>query len=293
MRGEFKTNHPLAQYTSWGIGGPAEHFYWPADLKDLQVFLNQLSADEPLTWIGLGSNTLIRDAGIKGTVILTLNRLNQLESIDENSFRVEAGVTCAKASKYCVKNGFEEGAFFAGIPGTVGGALVMNAGAFGGETWPHVTHVETIDHAGNIYLRDAKEFKFSYRHVEGLNDQYFVAAHFHFKKGDPEKAQANLKALLQKRNESQPIGVRSCGSVFRNPPNDYAARLIEAAGLKGTVIGDAEISTKHANFIINRGHAKSSDIEQLIQLIQQKVLDLSGIQLVSECVILGETCSWQ
>ena len=286
--GELKFNHPLAQYTSWGIGGNAERFYWPADLSDLQNFLKQLPSSEPLTWIGLGSNILIRDGGIKGTVILTLNRLNQLTSLDEFSFRVEAGVTCAKASKYCVKQGFEEGAFFAGIPGTVGGALVMNAGAFGGETWPHVIAVETVDHQGNLYLRDPKEFKVSYRHVEGLNDQYFVAAHFRFNKGDPIKAQNDLKKLLHKRNQSQPIGVRSCGSVFKNPPGAYAAQLIEAAGLKGTVIGDAEISTKHANFFINRGKATATDIEQLIQFAQSKVQELYGVQLIPECIILGE-----
>ena len=286
LRGELKLKHPLAQYTSWGVGGPAERFYRPADLADLQNFLQQLPVNESLTWLGLGSNVLIRDTGIKGTVILTLNRLNQLTTLDEFSFRVEAGVTCAKASKYCVKNGFEEGAFFAGIPGTIGGALVMNAGAFGGETWSHVFAVETIDHQGRIRLREAAEFKFSYRHVEGLGDEYFVAAHFRFNKGDPAKAQANLKELLNRRNQSQPIGLRSCGSTFKNPPHDHAARLIETAGLKGTVIGDAEISTKHANFFINRGNATATDLEQLIQLAQQKVFLVHGVELVPECIFL-------
>lgn len=287
LRGELKFNHPLAPYTSWGVGGPAERFYWPADLNDLHDFLKQLPPDEKLSWIGLGSNLLIRDGGIKGTVILTLNRLNKLEALDEFSFRVEAGVTCAKVSKYCVKQGFEEAAFFAGIPGTVGGALVMNAGAFGGETWPHVIAVETIDHQGNLHLRDAKEFHYAYRHLEGLNQEFFVAGHFRFKPGNPEIAQKNLKELLQKRNQSQPIGVRSCGSVFRNPPGDYAARLIEAAGLKGVVIGDAEVSTKHANFIINRGKATATDIEALIELVQGKVQAIHGIRLIPECVMVG------
>jgi UDP-N-acetylmuramate dehydrogenase len=287
LRGELKCDHPLAQYTSWGIGGNAEQFYWPADLADLQNFIKQLPGDQALTWLGLGSNVLIRDSGIKGTVILTLNRLKQIEVLPENTIRAEAGVTCAKLSKLCVQYGFEDGAFFAGIPGTVGGALVMNAGAFGGETWPHVIAVETIDHHGHIHLRDPKEFEYAYRSVKGLGDQYFVAGHFRFANGNSVRAQTNLKLLLQKRNESQPIGVRSCGSVFKNPPGNFAARLIEAAGLKGTVIGDAEVSQKHANFIINRGNATAHDIEQLIALIQEKVKFMHGVDLIPECRVLG------
>ncbi len=287
LRGEFKKNHSLASYTSWGVGGPAEQFYWPADLLDLQNFLKQLPVEEPLTWIGLGSNSLIRDEGIKGTVILTLNRLNALDALDECSFRAEAGLSCAKASKYCVKQGFEAGAFFAGIPGTIGGALMMNAGAFGGETWSHVMAVETIDHEGNLYLRDPTEFKVGYRSVQGLGAQFFVAAHFKFDKGSSEKAQSAIKQLLQQRNLTQPIGMRSCGSVFKNPPGDYAARLIEVSGLKGARVGEAEVSTKHANFIINRGKATARDIEQLIYTVQQKVQELQGVLLVPECRILG------
>ncbi len=287
LRGEFKLDHPLASYTSWGVGGNADQFYWPADLEDLQNFLQQLPPDESLTFLGLGSNVLIHDAGIRGTVILTLNRLNQLKLIDENTFKAEAGLTCAKLSKFCVKHSFETGAFFAGIPGTVGGALKMNAGAFGGETWSHVIAVDTIDHAGKIHHRSAGEFKFSYRHVEGLGKEFFAAGYFRFPKGDGEKAQASLKNLLHKRNESQPIGLRSCGSVFKNPPGDFAARLIEAAGLKGTVIGDAEVSIKHANFIINRGEATASDIKQLIDLVQQRVEEIYSIKLEPECLLLG------
>src|SRR3990167_3289030 len=153
LRGELIYDHNLARYTSWRVGGNAEQFYRPADLKDLQNFLMQLPADEPLTWLGLGSNVLIRDGGIAGTVILTLNRLNQIGLVEPHIIRAEAGVTCAKLAKFCVKAGFENGAFFAGIPGTVGGALAMNAGAFGGETWQQVQQVETINRQGKITQR--------------------------------------------------------------------------------------------------------------------------------------------
>lgn len=289
LQGMLHHHYSLAPYTSWHVGGPAEHFYEPANLQDLQCFLQTLSPHEPLTCIGLGSNLLIRDAGIKGTVILTLGALNELTQIDPFTIRAEAGVPCAKLSKLCVKLGFEDGAFFAGIPGTVGGALRMNAGAFGGETWPHVVEIETINHRGKIEHRPPNTFQFAYRHVDGLaENEFFAAAHFRFTAGNSERAKMAIKELLQKRQNTQPIGTFNCGSVFRNPPNDFAARLIEAAGLKGTVIGDAEVSQKHANFIINRGNASAADIENLIQLVQDRVLATHHVQLIRECIIVGE-----
>ena len=289
LQGILHHQYSLAPYTSWHIGGSAEHFDTSANLQDLQHFLLQLPETEPLTYIGLGSNLLVRDGGIKGTVILTLGALNEMTQIDSLTIRVESGVPCAKLSKLCVKLGFENGAFFAGIPGTIGGALRMNAGAFGGETWPHVVAIETIDRRGKIEHRSPDIFQFSYRHVEGLaENEFFAAAHFRFTAGNSERAKAAIKELLQKRQNTQPIGTFNCGSVFRNPPNDFAARLIETAGLKGTVIGDAEVSQKHANFIINRGHATAADIENLILLVQDRVLAMHHIQLIRECVIVGE-----
>lgn len=287
LRGDLLYDHNLAEYTSWRVGGNAERFYRPADMKDLQNFIAQLPADEPLTWLGLGSNVLIRDGGIPGTVILTLNRLNEIAIISPGVIRAEAGVTCAKLAKFCVKAGFEKGAFFAGIPGTVGGALAMNAGAFGGETWRHVQRVETMDHRGQIFQRTPEEFKIAYRHVEGLNNQYFAAGYFHFAAGDAAQTKEDVQQLLKKRSETQPIGSYSCGSVFRNPPNDYAARLIETAGLKGTKIGDAEVSQKHANFILNLGKATAADLENLIQLVHDRVREIHGVQLIKEVHILG------
>lgn len=288
LQGELITDHNLARYTSWRVGGNAERFFCPYDLADLQNFLVQLPATEPLTWLGLGSNVLVRDGGVEGTVILTLNRLKEINAMDENTVRAEAGVTCAKLSKFCIKSGFEEGAFFAGIPGTVGGALAMNAGAFGGETWRHVVAVETIDHHGKIHVRQPNEFKVGYRQVEGLGDEYFVAGHFQFEIGDSKRAKETINRLLKQRNETQPIGKYSCGSVFRNPEGDYAARLIESAGLKGTSIGDAEVSSKHANFILNKGNATAADIESLINYIAQKVHQQKGVELIREVHVIGK-----
>ena len=291
VRGDLIYNHNLARYTSWRVGGNAERFYRPADLADLQNFLAQLPTNEPLTWLGLGSNVLIRDGGVKGTVILTLNRLNKVSFFKEDErlmISAESGVTCSKLAKFCANQGLEEGAFFAGIPGTVGGALAMNAGAFGGEMWRHVVRVKTVDHGGFLHKRWPNEFKISYREIQGLNNQFFVVGYFHFNQGDAAKAKKAICALLKKRSSSQPIGAFSCGSVFRNPPGDYAARLIESAGLKGIRIGNAEVSEKHANFILNKGKANAFDIEHLIQHVVQRVYKTHGIQLIKEIHILGD-----
>jgi UDP-N-acetylmuramate dehydrogenase len=286
FQGQLLLNEPLADYTSWHVGGIAQRLYKPADLADLAAFLATLPADEALTWLGLGSNVLIRDGGITGTVILTLGALTKL-TLAAQIIRAEAGVTCAKLAKFCAKEQFSKGTFFAGIPGTVGGALAMNAGAFGGETWQYVVAVETIDRDGRIKKRLPEDFQIAYREVQAPPNEWFVAGYFGFPTGNTEQTQQDIKALLKKRNETQPIGEFSCGSVFRNPPDDYAARLIESCGLKGKRIGNACVSTKHANFIINNKTATAHDIEQLIQLVQDTVYQKTGVRLVRECHLLG------
>ncbi|MDF3055071.1 MAG: murB [Gammaproteobacteria bacterium] len=288
LRGELRYDEPLAKHTSWHVGGNARQVYKPADLQDLSVFLSTLPEKETIIWLGLGSNILIRSGGINGTVILTQGGLNELIAQDNGAVRVEAGVTCAKLAKFCAKTNLEKGAFFAGIPGTVGGALAMNAGAFGGETWEYVTAVETIDRQGNIQKKSREDFEIAYREVKRKENEWFVAGHFLFPLGDGEKANREIKALLKKRGETQPIGEFSCGSVFRNPPGDYAARLIESCGLKGKTIGGAVVSPKHANFIINKAGATAADIEQLIYLVQQTVKAETGVSLIKECHIIGD-----
>ncbi len=291
LRGELRSNEPLADYTSWHVGGVARQFYKPADLNDLSNFLLSLTATEYLVWLGLGSNVLIRDGGVAGTVIYTQGCLKELELTEEQCVRAEAGVTCAKLAKFCARQRFAQGAFFAGIPGTVGGALAMNAGAFGGETWSHVVAVETIDRHGVIRKRLPAEFQIAYREVKRSQEEWFVAGHFRFPIGDEAQANVAIRELLRKRGESQPIGEFSCGSVFRNPPGDYAARLIESCGLKGSKIGGAWVSTKHANFIINGGEATAVDIESLIQLVQETVRQQTGVELKPECHVIGEKLS--
>lgn len=287
MKGELKYNEPLAPHTSWHIGGPADRYYRPIDQADLSEFLAQLSVDEPLTWLGLGSNVLISDEGIRGTVIHLQGSVGSVD-IQDTLVKADASVPCAKVAKLCAKEGLTGAEFFAGIPGTIGGALCMNAGAFGGETWPTVVKVEVIDRHGEKKIRTPKDYQIAYRSVQGPKDEWFLSGYFQFQKGNVSDASTRIKQLLRQRNETQPIGVFSCGSVFQNPPGDYAARLIEASHLKGYRVGGAEISPKHANFIINLGNAKATDVLQIIRHIQAVVLKEHKVQLKTEVRILGE-----
>lgn len=288
LRGKLTTQEPLKKLNSWHVGGLAQNSYRPADVEDLATFLQQLPINEPITWLGLGSNVLIRDGGIKGTVILTQGMLNDIKQLDIHTVAVQAGVTCAKVAKFCAKQDLHGAGFFAGIPGTMGGALAMNAGAFGGETWNVVRDVTTIDRAGNIKEHDKNDFKVAYRHVELPRDTWFLAVSLQLQAGETEQQKAEIKALLKCRAESQPIGLPSCGSVFMNPPGNYAAKLIDSCGLKGHKIGGAQVSEKHANFIINTGDASAQDIETLIEYIEQIVAAETGIQLQREVKIIGE-----
>ncbi len=287
LRGELRLDEPLGRYNTWRVGGPARQMYLPADAQDLAVFLAGLEPVEPLLWLGLGSNLLIRDGGFPGTVILLLGRLKRLAIVGER-VEVEAGVTCAKVARECARADLTGAAFLAGIPGTMGGALAMNAGAFGGETWPIVEVVTTIDRSGAIRQRDPAEFEISYRRVIRPAEEWFLACTLHLTPGDGAAEQAAIRALLERRAATQPIGQPSCGSTFRNPPGDYAARLIEAAGLKGYRIGGAEVSSKHANFIINTGKATAADIENLITHVAAEVERRHGVRLQTEVHMVGD-----
>jgi UDP-N-acetylmuramate dehydrogenase len=286
-RGELRRDEPMARHTSWRVGGPADTWYRPADLDDMAGFLAALPADEPVHLVGLGSNLLVRDGGIRGVVIGTHGVLSGMERHGERGLVAEAGVPCAKIARSCARWGLGAGEFFAGIPGTLGGALAMNAGAFGGETWDFVRAVETLDRTGVRRRRQRDEYTVGYRSVRGPADEWFVAAELEFPGGRPT-TQASIRELLVKRNSTQPIGLPSCGSVFTNPPGDYAARLIEAAGLKGHRIGAAEVSPKHANFIINTGGATAADIEALMNHVAAEVARVHGVRLETEVRIVGE-----
>ena len=288
LRGELLINEPMSKHTSWRVGGPADRFYTPADEQDLANFVATLPTNEPLFWLGLGSNLLVRDGGIRGTVISLQGSMAEMCVLDGNRVYAGAGASCGKLARFCGKQNLVGAEFLAGIPGLLGGALAMNAGAYGGETWALVESVNTLDRHGFVNTRVASEFVVGYRTVKGPVDEGFVSAVLKLVFGDGEAAAANMRALLDKRNASQPIGLPSCGSVFRNPAGDHAARLIEACGLKGKTIGGAQVSPKHANFIINTGAATAKEIEALILLVQQEVKTQQGIELHAEVKIVGE-----
>ncbi len=289
-------NEAMSGHTSWRAGGVARQYVQAGSLSALAAFIATLPENENLLWMGLGSNTLVRDGGFNGTVIATQGVMSQLaivdeSGIDETTVYAGAGVSGAKLARFCSKHKLTGAEFFAGIPGLLGGALAMNAGAFGGETWPLVVAVETLNRKGEITKRKASEFKYSYRHVEAAKDEWFVSATLKLKKQQENNNTIDIKQLLARRAEAQPTGVASCGSVFRNPEGHYAAQLIEQCGLKGKSIGGAVISEKHANFIVNNNNATATDIELLIKLIQKTVKHKYGILLQPEVKIVGEFLS--
>jgi UDP-N-acetylmuramate dehydrogenase len=289
LRGELRRNEPMSRHSSWRVGGPADCFYVPADLADLIAFLRDQPEDEPLIWLGLGSNVLIRDGGIRGTVIALSGALNELSMVKPGVIRAETGVADAKVARYSVAQGLTGAEFLAGIPGTVGGALAMNAGAFGYETWSIVQAVETIDRHGEVRVRPPSDYRIAYRSISGPEEEWFVAAHFALTSGEQSESKTQIKNLLAKRGATQPTQIPNAGSVFKNPMDDHSARLIEACGLKGECIGKACVSTLHANFIVNTGGATAADIERLIARVQSEVQKKHGVKLETEVRVIGET----
>ena len=291
IEARVRRGEPMSKHTSWHVGGPAELFFTPVDVADVSAFLKSLEPGTPVMWIGLGSNLLVRDGGIRGAVIETHGVFDELERRSDNEVWCGSGVACAKLAKQCIKWGLGPAEFFAGIPGTLGGALAMNAGAFGGETWRHVVSVAVIDRNGVRRERPASDYSVGYRHVSGsehnLGDEWFLGALLRFEPR-PGVSNDDIRQLLALRKATQPIQEWSCGSVFTNPPGDHAARLIEASGLKGHRIGGARVSEMHANFIVNDGSASAADIEQLIRHVQQAVEQKHGVRLTTEVRIVGE-----
>ena len=305
MLGELRVNEPMARHTSWRAGGRAEQAYLPAGLDDLGAFLRSLPPEEPVFMVGLGSNLLVRDGGLRGTVILIHWALRQVRlgtmADSGGEIDAEAGIPSPKVARFAALHGLVGAEFLAGIPGTVGGALAMNAGCYGGETWEIVAHVHTVDRTGTLRMRSPADYEISYRHVRlkkvgphpstldpRPSEEWFVSARFRLARGDGEASRRKVKELLTRRITTQPLNLPNAGSVFRNPQGDYAARLIEACGLKGHTIGGAQISMKHANFVVNIGRARAHDIEALIELAEQAVRDRFGIVLEREVRIVGE-----
>jgi UDP-N-acetylenolpyruvoylglucosamine reductase len=254
LRGTLTFDAPLAPHTSWRAGGSADVAYVPADRDDLALFLRQLPIFESVTVLGLGSNTLVRDGGVRGAVILLHNPGAAL-AVADGLIYVDAGVACPKLARFAARHGCAGAEFLAGIPGTVGGALAMNAGCYGSETWPHVAKVELVRRDGTFVIRTPADYSIGYRMVKRADgreaDGIFTASWFRFAAGDGDAARARIRELLAHRIATQPLELPNAGSVFRNPPGDYAARLIEGCGLKGFAIGGARVSERHANFIVN------------------------------------------
>lgn len=294
LRGELRSGEPMARHVSWRAGGAAARFYAPADLDDLRGFLAQLPPREPLLFVGLGSNLLVRDGGFTGTVVLTHGAGRHPEMIAGHLY-ADAGVASPKVARFAARHDLGGAEFLAGVPGTVGGALAMNAGCYGGETWDIVERAVTIDRQGTLRTRARAEFEVGYRHCalrEGARigeEEWFAGAWFALPRGDGAASRARIKAFLERRIASQPLQLPNAGSVFRNPPGDHAARLIEACGLKGLTLGGASVSEKHANFIVNPGRrASAADIEGLIHEVRRRVRERTSVELTPEVRIVGE-----
>ena len=300
VRGALTEHEPMAKHVTWRAGGVARYAFRPADSNDLLAFFHAqraLLAEFPPLFVGLGSNLLVRDRGVAMTAIFTHPGLQQLavaaEHKDTITIKAEAGVAAPKLARFAANHSLEGAAFLAGVPGTVGGALAMNAGCYGSETWEHVASVEVLDREPRLSTLERDAFDVGYRHVAAKCgalgvDTWFVAGRFEFRRGDGNRAREQIRALLAKRVASQPLQLPNAGSVFRNPQGDHAARLIESCGLKGFAIGGARVSEKHANFIVNpAGQGTASDIERLIEHVRSFVADRCGVMLEPEVRIVG------
>ncbi|MDP1534337.1 MAG: UDP-N-acetylmuramate dehydrogenase [Rubrivivax sp.] len=303
LRGRFLYNEPMKKHVSWRAGGAAQRVYIPADLEDLIWLVRSVSVHEDIHMVGLGSNLLVRDGGVAGVVILPHGVLKKLaiesrthglppapEDIETAVVYAQVGVAAPKLARFSANHNLAGGEFWAGIPGTVGGAIAMNAGCYGSETWDKLVQVQTLDRQGRLNERLPDEYVTGYRHValKHAHEEWFIGGWFRLARGDGAASRETIKELLKKRIASQPLNLPNAGSVFRNPPGNYAARLIEACGLKGYRIGDAQVSEKHANFIVNLGHATATDIERLIEHVEDSVEAHTNVRLMREVRIIGE-----
>lgn len=285
--GKLLHDELMSKHTTWRVGGPADVYHAPRCRAELLEFFRGLDASTPVYWVGFGSNLLVRDGGIRGVVIATSQALSELRNLGAGIVEAEAGVACTVVARQCSRWQLGPAEFFAGIPGSVGGALRMNAGAFGGETWNSVIEVDVLDRHGVVHTRPRDAYEVGYRQVQKQADEWFLAARMQFTE-NYQVAEARMRTLIAERKASQPLGLPSCGSVFKNPPGDHAARLIETAGLKEARVSGAQVSAKHANFIINTGGATAADIEALIRKVQSTVESRHGVRLETEVQIIGE-----
>ncbi len=288
LRGRMSVNVPLAPYTWFRVGGPAEALFSPADEEDLAVFLAALPRSVTVTVIGVGSNLIVRDGGISGVVIrLGGKGFGAIETTDD--LRVLAGSAAldAQVARAAAEAGIDGLAFYRGVPGSIGGALRMNAGAHGGETRECLVEARGVDRSGTIRVFDNPAMGFSYRHSEAPDDVIFTRAVYQGRRGEPETIRAEMERITAAREASQPIREKTGGSTFKNPPGRKAWQLVDAAGCRGLVVGGAEVSTMHCNFLINRGAATAADIEALGEEVRRRVRGNSGVELEWEIKRLG------
>ena len=287
LRGRLKANAPLSDITWFRVGGPAQVLFTPADEDDLAYFFSGLSAEVPVTIIGLGSNLLVRDGGIPGVVIRLGRGFAQV--IVEDGHRVRAGsaVPDVKVARAAADAGIAGLTFYRGIPGSVGGALRMNGGAHGRETKDVLVEARAVDRAGKVHVVGNADMKFTYRHCGVPEGFIFTEALFQGEKGERAEIQAEMNEVAEYREQAQPVKARTGGSTFKNPPGQSAWKLIDAAGCRGLRIGNASVSEKHCNFLINEGGASGSDVEELGETVRARVKENSGVELEWEIRRLG------
>ncbi len=296
IKGELKKNEPLSRHTSFGIGGPADILAYPADREDLAVLLREIRArGQKFFVLGGGTNLLVKDGGFRG-VVISLQHMNAIRiereyrSVGGNYAVVsaEAGALLPKLHAFAMENALTGLEFSTGIPGTIGGAVCMNAGTAAGEIGDIVDSVTLVDPEGKLVTGGREEMAFGYRTANIPEGHVVVEATVTLRRDDKEKIRTRVRDLQEKRKQGQPSGQPNAGSIFKNPHEESAGRLIETAKLKGRRVGDAQISDKHANFILNMGKATAKDVLELMEIVKQAVLEAKGVRLEPEIKIIGE-----
>ncbi|MFN3350937.1 UDP-N-acetylmuramate dehydrogenase [Pseudorhodoplanes sp.] len=286
LRGRLIANQPLAELTWFRVGGPAQVLFMPEDENDLAYFLKHLPAEIPVMVIGLGSNLIVRDGGVPG-VVIRLGRGFSEVAVEGTHIRAGAAVPDVKVARAAQEAGLAGLSFYRGIPGAIGGALRMNGGAYGRETKDALIEARGVDRAGNIRVYGNADMHYTYRHCGVPEDVIFTQAVFAGQPGDRDTIAAEMDKITQSREATQPIKSRTGGSTFKNPPGNKAWQLIDAAGCRGLVVGDAQVSEMHCNFLINRGNATASDIETLGETVRRRVKESSGVTLDWEIKRIG------
>jgi UDP-N-acetylmuramate dehydrogenase len=287
VRGRLEANAPLAELTWFRAGGPAEVLFTPADEADLAAFLKETPGDVPVCVIGVGSNLLVRDGGVPGVVIRLGKGLGEIAM--EPGHRVRAGTAAldVRVARFALEKSIDALTFLRGIPGTIGGALRMNAGAYGGETKDILIEARAVDRSGNIHVLSNADMKYSYRHSGAPEDLVFTEALLQGRPGDPAAISAAMDKITESREATQPIKTRTGGSTFKNPPGNKSWQLIDKAGMRGFSVGPAKVSDLHCNFLINEGGATASQIEELGETVRARVKETSGIELDWEIKRIG------